>query len=111
MPRMSGIDQRVVEITEILAEAAPERCRPCIKPYTLAGGLARKVVSEEVAIDQAYAELGRDLEENCPLGVAGKGSCVGNELICGYGGRELTEDDLITAVQLGIDLPLPRSDT
>lgn len=103
---MSKAEAALAAKGAILA-GVPDQCQSCIIPRMRARNLGEDVAEGTIAVEEATRSLAEDIGRNCLLGQGVIGGCAGNEVVCGYGGRELTETERIDLhVAIGGDLPV-----
>lgn len=95
MSDTSGRVEAVWAARDIIYEATPGKCLDpaCAIARAKAKAHAKAVVEGAVTLEVARQEYAADINSNCLLGSAAVGSCAGNRVICGFGGRQMTPDE------------------
>jgi len=95
---MSSGSERIADLLlarDAIVEATPEMCQPCDRPIEKANTLAIEVVAGKLTVEQAQELQWQDMTEHCVLGPAYEAGCDGATVTCGYGGKVITELELI----------------
>ena len=72
------------QVRQRIVNAAPERCRPCHRVQLDALWMSRRIIDNEITIEEVTQNLQSNLKQNCQYGMTEPQGCFGSGQ-CSYG--------------------------